>query len=186
MNKRYFQLFLFNMLALCTFAQSPAPIIKSGTTVNYTFILHGQTRKMDITYAFNSDSVRLDWSLNSDTGTYMVTPEGWKNGNVLSFQQPEPQQTIVLKPSETFAFISVKAFNDLLSKHSFVYSNTTYTLKEGDSDKFIIDGHEWAVMHVLAEVDATEMWILNNPTLPLICKTIKSPLGINFSISSLK
>ena len=43
----------------------------------------------------------------------------------------------------------------------------------------IIQGKTVEALHVKAQIDETEMWIIKNPEFPLICKVIKNPLGIN-------
>jgi hypothetical protein len=54
------------------------------------------------------------------------------------------------------------------------YDNTAYHFKDNEPG---INGLE--LLHVAAENEATEWWILNNPAFPLVCKIKGSPLGID-------
>jgi hypothetical protein len=64
-----------------------------------------------------------------------------------------------------------------------VYNNTTYILdKNEDKNGVSIDGKLIDALHVIAQIDETEMWIVKNSEFPLICKIIKNPLGINFTL----
>ncbi|HEX9151621.1 MAG TPA: hypothetical protein VF842_06025, partial [Flavobacterium sp.] len=86
-----------------------------------------------------------------------------------------------LKPTETFFMISQKAYQDLLKNNKFIYNNTTYVLDENaDKNSVEMDGKLIDTLHVIAQIDETEMWILKNPDFPLIYKITKNPLGINF------
>ena len=77
--------------------------------------------------------------------------------------------------------ISRSAYQDLVKNNSFVYNNTTYVLaKNEDKNGVSIDGKLIDALHVIAQIDETEMWIIKNPEFPLICKIAKNPLGINF------
>jgi hypothetical protein len=42
------------------------------------------------------------------------------------------------------------------------------------------------VLHAVARDETTEMWILNNPAFPLICKLKGNPLGFDFIVNSIK
>lgn len=176
---------LFYLLTLATYAQAQFSMIKDRASIDYTFKLHGQTRKMNISFEIKADSIMANWSMNSSKGSYLIQSDGFRKGNQLSFKQPEPMQTIKLRPNETFCLISLAAFNDLLEKHYFIYNNTTYRLNEDGAKTLSIEGKKVDVLHVVAEIDETEMWILNNPGFPLICQLTKNPLGINFSIDSI-
>ncbi|MNY02090.1 hypothetical protein D3C86_1346480 [compost metagenome] len=106
-----------------------------------------------------------------------------KNGNELSFNQGEYAPILNLKPTETFFMISQSAYQDLLKNKQFIYNNTTYVLDENTTTNSVdLEGKLLDTFHVVAQIDETEMWIVKNPTYPLICKITKNPLGINFTL----
>ena len=171
--------FLFQMVA----AQSFIPTIKNNTALHYVCKLHGQTRTLTLTTKINNDNLVLDLDTKGLKSNIIIAQEGLKNGNALSFNQGETSDVIVLKPTETFFMISQSAYQELLKNNKFIYNNTTYVLDDKvDGNPVAIDGKTINALHVVAQIDETEMWIVKNPDYPLICKMTKNPLGINFTL----
>lgn len=170
---------LFQMVS----AQGYVPTIKNNTELNYVCKLHGQTRTLALTTKITNDNLVLDLDTRGVKSSIVIMPEGLKNGNSLSFNQGETSDVIVLKPTETFFMISQSAYQDLLKNDKFIYNNTTYVLDENtDKNSVVIDGKSVDTLHVIAQIDETEMWIVKNPEYPLIYKITKNPLGINWTL----
>ena len=164
-------------------AQSFIPTIKNNTALHYVCKLHGQTRTLTLTTKINNDNLVLDLDTKGLKSNIIIAQEGLKNGNALSFNQGETSDVIVLKPTETFFMISQSAYQELLKNNKFIYNNTTYVLDDKvDGNPVAIDGKTINALHVVAQIDETEMWIVKNPDYPLICKMTKNPLGINFTL----
>ena len=178
-----FILFLFQSV----YSQEYLPDIQTGTRLEYLFDLHGQKRTISLAIKMQAGSLITEWNLSGVKGTYVILPEALEQGNQLSVKQLVPFQPDTLKPDETFCLISRSAFQDLLKKNRFVYNHTTYVLDTagtGQDRELEVPGKTLDVLHVKAQIDATEMWILNDPDFPVICRMIKNPLGINFSLTS--
>lgn len=170
---------LFQMVT----AQTYVPTIKNNTALHYVCKLHGQTRTLTLTTKMTNDNLILDLDTKGVKSNIVIASEGLKNGNALSFNQGETSEVIVLKPTETFFMISQLAYQDLVKNNQFIYNNTTYVLdKNVDKSPVVIDGKTVDALHVVAQIDETEMWIVKNPDFPLICKMTKNPLGINFTL----
>ena len=170
---------LFQMVT----AQTYVPTIKNNTALHYICKLHGQTRTLTLTTKITTDKLVLDLDTKGVKSNIVIASEGLKNGNALSFNQGETSEVIVLPPTETFFMISKSAYQDLVKNKKFVYNNTTYVLDEKtDSNPVEIDGKTVDALHVVAQIDETEMWIVKNQDYPLICKMTKNPLGINFTL----
>jgi hypothetical protein len=178
------------VLAVISFtasAQKIVPVIKQGTSINYTFNLHGQQSAFEIIVKNLADTVTLNWRIRGLAGgTYILTPTAVKSANKLNFAQPVPNAKIVLPSDQTFCMISKDAFNDLVKKHLFVYDNTTYNLNDDTSQSLAMGDQQLDVLHVAAQDETTEMWILNDPDFPLICKIKGNPLGIDIKVNSIK
>jgi len=163
--------------------QNYIPTIKNNTALHYICKLHGQTRTLSLTAETAGDALTFKLETRGVKSSIVMLPEGVKNGNALSFNQGEYTPVLNLKPTETFFMISRSAYHDLVKNNSFVYNNTTYVLdKNADKNGVSIDGKLIDALHVIAQIDETEMWIVKNPEFPLICKIIKNPLGINFTL----
>ena len=164
-------------------AQSYIPTIKNNTELHYICKLHGQTRTLVLSTKINDDN--LVFNLNTKgvkNSTIKIQQEALKKGNALSYNQGEDLEVIVLKPTETFFMISQSAYQDLLENNQFIYNDTMYVLDQNADQKnnILIEGKTVETLHVIAQIDETEMWIVKNPEFPLICKITKNPLGINW------
>ena len=170
---------LFQMVT----AQGFIPTIKNNTTLNYVCKLHGQTRTLTLTAKITTDNLVLDLETRGVKSSIVILPEALKKGNALSYNQGEFAPVLALKPTETYFMISQSAYQELLKNNKFVYNNTTYVLdKNVDANPVAIDGKTVDALHVMAQIDETEMWIVKNSDYPLICKMTKNPLGINFTL----
>lgn len=164
-------------------AQNYIPTLKNNTELHYVCKLHGQTRTLQLTAETADNALAFKLETRGVKSKIVMLPEAVKNGNALSFNQGEYAPVLNLKPTETFFMISQSAYQDLVKNNSFVYNNTTYVLdKNEDKNGVSIDGKWIDALHVTAQIDETEMWIVKNPEYPLICKVTKNPLGINFTL----
>ncbi|WP_111307894.1 hypothetical protein [Confluentibacter sediminis] len=167
-------------------SQNNMPSIKDDTTLNYICKLHGQTRTLTLTKQVISDTLVFHLDTRGVKSSIKIMPEAFKSGKELSFNQGEYAPVLVLKPTETFFVISKSAYQDLLKNHEFIYNETTYVLDKNEETKpMIIDGMALSTLHVVAQIDNTELWILQNPEFPLLCKVDKNPLGINFTLTEI-
>ncbi len=178
--KNIFLMILFCIVYQKGIAQNYIPTIKNNTELNYVCKLHGQTRTLSLKAETKGDGLTFKLETRGVKSSIVMLPEAVKNGTELSFNQGEYAPVLNLKPTETFFMISRSAYQNLVKNNSFIYNNTTYILdKNNDKKSISIDGKTVETLHVIAQIDETEMWIVKNPEFPLICKIIKNPLGIN-------
>lgn len=176
------------ILLLCTIhqigiAQNYIPSLKNNTELSYICKLHGQTRTLMLTTKMAGDTLVLNLDTRGVKSSIRTLPEALKNGTALSYNQGEYAPVLNLKPTETFFMISQSAYRDLLKNNKFIYNNTTYVLdKNAPKNSVDLEGKLLDTLHVIAQIDETEMWIIKNPDFPLICKMTKNPLGINFTL----
>ncbi|WP_281233967.1 hypothetical protein [Flavobacterium gelatinilyticum] len=164
-------------------SQSFIPEIKNNTEFHYVCRLHGQTRTLTLTAKPENEGLTFKLETRGVKSSIVMLPEAVKNGNSLSFNQGEYEPVLNLKPNETFFMISRSAYQELTHSDKFIYSNTIYDLvKNNNKESVIIQGKTVEALHVKAQIDKTEMWIVKNPEFPLICKVLKNPLGIDFTM----
>jgi hypothetical protein len=174
MMKRVICLLIFSLLFLHGYSQQ---VIKQGTTLNYTFSLHGQQVPIEFSVLHFTDTLVLGWKIRGlASGTYTMLPAALQHAVRMNFIQPVPDAVVQMKDDETFMMISSDAFNKLVKEHAFVYDNTIYNFKENEGD----------MLHVTAKDETSEWWILNNPAFPLVCKIKGSPLGIDCLLNGVK
>lgn len=150
----------------------------------FIFTLHQQTRPYDITISQMKDSLSFDWKIFRNSrwykGSYRMAEKSLKSAVEQSWLQPVDGKTEVLPVTESFGFISQGALRDLHSKGYFLYNETTYRLQADASSKKGFRNKP--TIHVIADVDHTEMWILDELTLPLIICLKNNPLGIDWNV----
>jgi hypothetical protein len=176
-------LILFCAIGQIGIAQNYIPSIKNNTELNYVCKLHGQTRTLSLTTKMTKDTLVFNLDTRGVKSSIVISQKALKNGNALSYNQGEYSDVLVLKPTETFFLISQSAYQDLLKNKKFIYNNTTYVLDEKPGQSAVaVEGKSIDALHVVAQIDETEMWIIKNPDFPLICKMTKNPLGINWTL----
>lgn len=151
----------------------------------FVFKLHGQTRNYEVCITEKQDTIRFEWRIlrnfNWQKGCYKIGRRNVEEGNSLSWLQPVDGCEVALPANETFCFISRSAWKSLKEKGWFVYNGTTYRrVTEEFAEEHEYKGKK--IIHVLADVDLTNMWILDNENLPLIYKTIDNPLEIDWTV----
>ena len=170
-----------------TTAAAQQPVVKAGTQIDGKFLLYGQTVPVKMTVRTMTDSVLLDWNIRGATGSYLISAAAFQNGSLINFVQPAYLSVVRLAPDETFALISKNAFTSLKKNDRFVYNHTTYVTKQGVQEQMVdVSGQKFKVIHVIGVEEACELWILDDPTFPLICQINNNPLGINFLLTGIK
>ena len=151
----------------------------------FVFKLHGQTRNYEVCITEKQDTIRFEWSVlrnfNWQKGSYKMGRQNVEEGSSLSWLQPVDGCEVALPANETFGFISRKAWKSLKEKGWFVYNGTTYRkVAEESAEEQEYKGKK--AIHVLADVDLTNMWIVDCEALPLIYKVEDNSLGIDWTV----
>ena len=179
MTQKLFTLLTFALLTMGAAAQTVPD------TLLFVFKLHGQTRRFEMSFEERNDSVRLTWGIERKlkwlSGTFTMTPDNMENGTSLSFLQPEDKQHIVMPAGETVYLIGRKAYRTLKATGRMAYNLTTYRLLDTDSEAL---GRP--LLHVRDEAEGEEMWILDNPALPLVWRMKDNPLEINWTAQTME
>ncbi len=153
-------------------------------TLLFVFKLHGQTRKYEMTFTPQHDAFVLNWrilrNLKWQKGSYTLTPQAVKKGSVLSFLMPEDGRHVTLPEHETAYILSQQAYRSLKARQRFDYNHTEYILL--GSDERVAD---FALLHVRDTLEGGEMWILDNPALPLVWSMQNNPLEINWLVEDI-
>ncbi|WP_321518194.1 hypothetical protein [uncultured Bacteroides sp.] len=161
--------------------------VKAQINEKYTFVfkLHEQTRRYEVNITERKDTVLFEWSTLRNSlwqkGIYKMGFQNVEEGDDLSWLQPVDGCEVVLPVGETFGLISRKALKSLKEKGWFIYNKTTYRRTESEAtDLQEFKGKK--LIHVLADVESTNMWIVDSEALPLIYKVNDNPLGIDWSV----
>ena len=132
------------------------------------FTLNRQYRTWDVWDRWEGDTL----TVSCNRCLYRIPRQSVEHASAFCWDSPYvPGRTY--RCEGTFLFISRDAYNGLLRAHSFVYDGITW--REQDRTERLI--------HVRADVDGTEMWILRSGPLPLVVRMKDNPLGIDWALS---
>ncbi len=177
--------YLITLLLLLAMGTGAAAQNAVPDTLLFVFKLHGQTRKYQMCFTQRKDSVVLDWrilrNLRWQKGSYTLTPAAMESGEVLSFLMPEDGRKVVLSDRETAYLISRKAYRQLKANRRLAYNCTEYEWLDNNEH---VSGH--ALLHVRDVQEGAEMWIWDNPALPLVWRMKENPLEVNWEVQVLK
>ncbi len=176
-------------LVLCTmaFAQGIVPKIKENAVISYTYTLDGQDLPMTLTVSSLANPIKIDWSIDGvGTGNYEMSAKALDGGNSIMLKAPQPDQLTRLPGYQTIACISKAAYNDMIKNNAFEYSDLKYSVTKDNSGAVKLGGQTLDVYHAVATNGKGEMWILNNPDFPLVCKTKDSAQGADLMLVSIK
>ena len=150
------------LAAYCTVLSAQSGIITDP--VLFVYKLHGQTRKYQYSFKPCSDGMVITWGIERNT--------------------PVDGEQLTLPDSMTYhVILSKKAFADLKSNGTFTYDGIRYDAEADPATETFTygQGQTCPLIHVHDTAEGADMWILDNPDFPLICKMINNPLEINWS-----
>ncbi len=151
-------------------------------TLTYTYKLHGQTRRFKVTFQPGNDgSIVMKWNIVRNLklweGSYTMSSAAVADGDSLSFIMPEDGNHVTLPDDTTFGIISTCALESLHRDGEMRYSGMTYRLTGRESHPM------GDTLHVIDHAEGGEMWILDNPRLPIIVRIANNPLEIDWTTS---
>jgi hypothetical protein len=176
-------------IVLCTavYAQGIVPKIKGNTVITYTYTLDGQDLPLTLTFNSLGDPIKIDWSIDGiGSGNYEMSSQALAEGKGISVKAPEPDQLTKLPSYQTVACISKAAYNDMIKNNAFEFDDLKYTVTKDSAGTIKMGDKTLDVYHAVATNGKGEMWILNNPDFPLVCKTKDNAQGADMMLVSIK
>lgn len=156
--------------------------VMPGDTLNVAYRLHGQTRRFKFVYKpAGGNGLDLHWNIVRNLklwqGCYSMSGHAVMNATGQSYLMPEDGNMVRLDDDETFAIISVAAYDRLVAEGEFRYNGVSYK-KCGESESGL-----GRVIEVVDTAEGGRMSILENRRLPLIVKMDDNPLEIDWQMT---
>jgi hypothetical protein len=172
------------MLTISAFAQKRLnPPIKTNTVVNYILTENNKDVPLAITFISVGDPLKITWKTNSDgSGSYEMPARALQSGKVFSEAKPAVNAVTKLSDEQTAFFISKEVYSQMQKTQMFTYNGIKFKVAVNDTQAFTVKERLWDVTHAVAVQGDAELWILNNPDFPLICKTKNNANGMDVSI----
>lgn len=179
---------VFLLLSLSFFTtvygQKTLPEVKVGTVMNASAFVNGQQYPLILTVKSTTAPVILTWSVEGyGDGTFEMTAKAIESATKIYTGQTALGAT-KLSDDETFGILSKAAFKALADTKSFTYNGAKFKVQTPDSKPLKLEGKEADAIHVISEDSKIELWVLNNPALPLLMQT--SGLPTDITVNSIK
>ncbi|WP_374949838.1 hypothetical protein [Mucilaginibacter sp.] len=185
--KRIYLLALLAFLSVNALAQKVNPTIQNGTVLNYSAYIKAFDRTLPVTITATEIAapVHLKWAAGGmGSGVFEISSKAVESGTKIGIKQPGYDEVTKLKDDETLIFLSKSTFNTLTTTKAFelnkmkfkvIDAATPFTLKDKEVDTF----------YAVSENGKTKIWVLNNPSFPLICKA-EGVQGVDLTLNSLQ
>lgn len=168
-------------------AQSPAEAWTPGERVleklRMTCSLHGQTRRYDVDILRSDSTLVFKWgierNLHYQEGEFLMNSEALRSASRLSFSMPIDRNREHLDDASLFALFPKRSLEELKQRGRCHFSYTDWKL---------VDSLDMALglplIHARDLNEGAQVWILDNPELPLIWKMSSNPLEVDWAFSS--
>lgn len=184
-----FNLFVIALIVtLSATAQNIVPKIGVGSALNYNVVATSTGQQIPLTLNIISlnDPMKIKWTLPGiGTGSFLIPAKALESGTRMHLQEPMPNVDTQFGDNETVMFISKAMLNDIVTTQQFTINKIKFSIKPG-TEAFQLAGKPVDTYHVTTANGKVEMWILNNPDFPLICKFTGNPAGIDFELTNVK
>ena len=170
----------------CTHAPSKNALDPS---MNISYTLHRQYRTWPLSFAWEGDTL----CVGCKEAFYHIARKEVEQANRFCWQQPLDGKTF--EANGTFAFISLKAWNELEENGSFVYDGITWNRIDETASPTPPphDSGTQPMIHVKAVDNPTEMWIAHpngsealGTGLPLVVEMHHTPFAVEWRIGRQK
>lgn len=166
---------LFILIANPVMAQKYLPQIKEGTKLSYSVESRasGQTASANLTIVSLNDPVKIKWEIPFvGTGFFEMSAKSIQSANKTITQEPEPDVVTKIDDDKTIVLLSKDEFASLQNNKSFILNNYNFHL-QADTSNYKINGKLADVYYAVSTHGNRQIWILNNPKFPLICRASK-------------
>jgi hypothetical protein len=177
---------LLGILSHIAAAQMYVPKIGNNSVINYNVeaTAVGQKVQLMLTVTSITDPVTMAWSIPGlGTGAYQISATGLASGTKMKIKEPAEGLT-KLKDDETLLVLSKNTFNDLTKNQAFELNGGKFAVKT-DGTTYKINDKDADVIHAVSANGKVDIWVLNNPDFPLICK-LTGFGGFDFDLASIK
>jgi hypothetical protein len=174
--------------SFCAFAQKYLPRIKEGSVLTYTAESRnsGQSAQVTLTIASLAYPVKIKWDIPGvGTGLFAMGAKSMQSATKTIAQEPDPDIVTTLDTDKTLIVISKDAYKSMIDQKTFVLNGYTFHA-QADTSTFSINDQVAKVTYATTLKGHHEIWILNNPDFPLICKAHRVTPYIDFWLSAIK
>lgn len=187
MKKLSISLTLF-FIAFCAFSQKYIPQIKAGSVLTYMAQSRNTGSKAPVTLTVMNvaDTVKIKWEIPGvGTGFYTMSAKSIKSASQTIAKEPDPDIVTALDTDKTLILLSKDAYKSMTDNKNFMLNGYTFNVQP-DTSTFTINDKIAHVTFAKTQKGHREIWILDNPDFPIICKAHKVTPYIDFWLTAIK
>jgi len=170
--KRIILSFLCLISSITLFAQKMLPELKAGTTLQCSAYVQGQEFPLLLTLKSVTSPVSMAWTVDGyGDGTFVMSGKALESATKMYVTTQPTLGETKLADDETFGMISKTAYKALADTKMLTYGGMKFKIKTPAASPMKIGGKEVDVTHVVSEDGKLELWVLNNPNLPLVLQS---------------
>ena len=175
------------LFGLAAGAQKYVPKISANSVINYNVLATstGQQIPLNLVMVSVTDPVTFQWTIPGlGTGKFQLSTTGFQSGTKMRLKEPQ-DGTTKLKDDETVMVLSKDSYNSLIKNQFFMLNNGKFSTKT-DTATYKINNKPADVIHAATANGKVEIWVLNDPDFPLICRLTGNPQGIDLDLTNIK
>jgi hypothetical protein len=186
--KKLFLSLVLSFATYCAFAQKYLPQIKTGSVLTYRAESRntGSTADVTLTILNISDPIKIKWDIPGlGSGFFTMSGKSIKSASKTIAEEPEPDMVTQLDTNKTLIILSKDAYRSMIDNKSFVLNGYTFEV-QADTSTFAINDKRADITYAITQKGHREIWVLNNPDFPIICKAHKVTPYIDFWLTAFK
>ena len=132
------------------------------------------------------DPIKIKWGIAFvGGGSFEMSAKAMQSATKLIAEEPESDEVTKIDDDKTLVVLSKETFSSLINNKTFKLNGYTFNVT-ADTVPFKINDKDADVFHAVSTRGHRELWILNNPNFPLICKAQSVTGGIDFSLTAIQ
>jgi len=145
----------------------------------------GQTANINLTLISLKVPVIIKWDIPFvGTGTFQMSAKSVQSATKTLAEEPQPDEVTYMKDDQTLLILSKDTYNTAITTKTFRLNGYTFNI-ETDTATFKINKKDADVFYAVSTKGNREIWVLNDPAFPLICRSKRVTKYIDFEIASL-
>jgi len=145
----------------------------------------GQTANITLTILSLSDPYKIRWDIPFvGTGSFEMSATSVQSAAKTLAEEPAADEVTRMKDDQTLLILSKNTYKSAVTTKTFQLNGYTFNVKS-DTATFKINKKDADVFYAVSTKGNRQIWVLNNPDFPLICKSRKVTSYIDFEIVSL-
>ena len=182
MKKTFFVLF---SIACSIAAFSQQQDIKQGNTLEYAVYPNGMFLTGNLFMEkINADTVTIAWTIQDRSGRRTMLKNSIDNGKGGYWNPPIDGEDIIIPEDELLLCVSKTAFQSLKQTGKMVFDGVLFTA-EINKRTYKVGNKLLNAIHLTNDKTTTNMWVLDDPDLPLILKLEGNPFNVDVELTGI-